>query len=54
MVGGGGEDLLAVIGFKQVGLQRSLKCSGWLNVSNFTRQGTPTCMEAPDQNRTEK
>ena len=43
--------LLAVVGFKQVGLQNSLKCSGWLNVSNFTRQVSLTSMEPSYQNR---
>ena len=43
--------LLAVVGFKQVGLQSSLKCSVWLNVSNFTRQVSLTSIEPSDQNR---
>ena len=43
--------LLAVLGFKQVGLQSSLECSGWLNVSNFTRQVSLTSMEPSYQNR---
>ena len=30
----------AVVGFKHMGLQSSFKCSGWLNVSNFMRQGS--------------
>ena len=30
----------AVVGFKHMGLQSGFKCSGWLNVSNFMRQGS--------------
>ena len=38
-VGGGWFDnLLAVLGFKQMDLQNGFKCSGWPNVSNFIRQ----------------
>ena len=46
--GKGTENLLAVQGFKQMGLQGSFKCNGWLNVSIFTRQrilelSSPNC-----------
>ena len=34
--------LQAVVGcFEQMGLQSGIKCSGWLNVPNFTRQVIP-------------
>ena len=39
--GRGVDNLLAVAGFKQIGFQSVLECSGWLSESNFTRQILP-------------
>ena len=36
-MGGWEDDLLAVVGFKQMGLKSSFKYSVWLNVSNVTK-----------------
>ena len=35
----GVENFQAAVGFKQMGLQSSFKCSGRLNVLNFMREG---------------
>ena len=37
----GVEIQLAEVRFEQMSLQGDFTCSGWLNVSNFTRQRTP-------------
>ena len=37
----GGGFASSIVGFKQMVLQSGFKCSGWLNMSNFTSPGIP-------------